>query len=111
MGRRTRRSLFVAALLLVFGVSVGCESTDGGGSYASGSVYYGVGFYDPWYYGGYHGDVDVIVPPPDYPGTPNRPVRPEQPIARPPAGPTVRPTPRPSIPSSPRPAARPAGRR
>jgi hypothetical protein len=40
----------VAALGLTLGVFSGCESTDAGS--VSGSGYYGVGFYDPWYYGG-----------------------------------------------------------
>jgi hypothetical protein len=86
---------------VIIGVFAGCEST-GGNSNVSG--YYGVGFYDPWYYGDYHydGDVDVIVTPPD------RPVRPEHPIANPPSTPSVQPLP--SIPSTPRPAPRPARR-
>lgn len=95
----------VLALAIGLGALTGCESTDGGGS-VSGSVYYGVGFYDPWYYGSYYDDVDIIVTPPDRPA---RPVHPEQPIARPPSN--VRPTPMPSIPSTPRPMPRPAMRR
>lgn len=89
---------FVLALL----AWTGCEST--GGS-VSGGMYYGTGFHDPWYYGGYHGAGDIIVTPP--PGRPERPPRPEHPIYRPP---TVRPTPMPSIPSTPRPMPRPARR-
>ncbi len=42
---------YLMPLLLAFGASAGCESTGGGN--VSGSVYYGTGFYDPWYYGGY----------------------------------------------------------
>jgi hypothetical protein len=99
----------IVALLLF----TGCESTDGGGTSVSGGVYYGVGFYDPWYYGGYYGTGVIVAPPPGYvppagsqpPG--ERPVKPEQPIAKPPSSP--RPTP--SIPSTPRPMARPAMRR
>jgi len=91
-----------AILGLALAAFTGCESTDGGGSNVSGSVYYGVGFYDPWYYGGYHDDPDIIVTPPV---RPDRPVHPEQPIARP------RPMPMPSIPSAPRPMPRPAMRR
>lgn len=102
----------IAVLVLTLGLFTGCESTDGGGN-ASGSVYYGVGFYDPWYYGDYHDHDDIIVTPP--PG--ERPpggtgAHPEHPIARPPpAAPAPRPTPMPSIPSASRPMARPAMRR
>lgn len=87
-------------LLLAFSVFSGCESTDGGAT-VSGGAFYGMGFYDPWYYGGYHDDIDVIVTPPDRPAAPARPTHP---IATPPAGP--RPTPMPSIPSMPRPSFR-----
>jgi hypothetical protein len=74
----------------------GCESTDGGD--VSGGAYYGTGFYDPWYYGGYYDAPDVIVTPP-----PPRPVHPIAPV--PPAmGP--RPMPLPSIPARPMPRAR-----
>lgn len=110
-----------AIICLALGVLTGCESTGGSGSsQVSGSVYYGVGFYDPWYYGGYgYDDVDIIVTPPERPNNPDRPVRPEQPIARPPAessrppAVSTRPTsrPMPSIPSAPRPMPRAAGRR
>jgi hypothetical protein len=95
-----------AALLLAMLTFTGCESTDGGGGSVSGSVYYGVGFYDPWYYGGYYDDVDIVITPPE---RPDAPVRPEHPIAKPPS--SVRPTPMPSIPSAPRPMPRPAMRR
>jgi len=121
------RSLNAVLLLSISGFT-GCESTDGGGtSQVSGSIYYGVGFYDPWYYGDYHDHGDIIVtPPPGGSGHPNppgpdRPVpppRPEHPIAKPPPAsrpPTASPRsaarPMPSIPSAPRPMARPAGRR
>src|SRR5512147_2680538 len=83
--------------LLVVCAFSGCESTDGGGS-VSGGAYYGVGFYDPWYYGGYYNDVDIIVTPPERPAAP---VRPSHPIATPPMS-GARPTPMPSIPSMPR---------
>src|SRR5262245_45973285 len=86
-----------AALLLGLGLFSGCESTDGGGS--STTVYYGVGSYDPWYYGHYDYDSDVIVTPP--PGRPGSDPHPSHPIARPPDS-TPRPTPMPSIPSAPR---------
>ena len=106
-----------AAVLFALGLFTGCESTDGGGSSSSVGVYYGVGFYDPWYYGDYDQDIDVDINRPDRPGSPNRPVRPEQPIARPPdvssrppaasQRPATRPMP--SIPSTPRPAMRVGG--
>jgi len=94
-----------AALALTLCAFAGCESTDGG--HVHGSVYYGVGFYDPWYYGGYYDDPDIIVtPPPSNPDAPHV----EHPIAKPaPAPPVARPTP--SIPSAPRPAPRPSFRR
>ncbi|MHC1764528.1 MAG: hypothetical protein AB9869_09500 [Verrucomicrobiia bacterium] len=96
--KRIQMSLKSLALALaVFSVGSGCESTNGDG-HASAGAYYGVGFYDPWYYGDYDNDVDVIVTPPDRPAAPPRP---SHPIATPPsAGP--RPTPMPSIPSMPR---------
>ena len=108
-----------AGLTLALAIFTGCESTDGGGG-ASGSVYYGVGFYDPWYYGGYHDDPDIVVTPPGpghpiHPpdgGRPTPPPRPEQPIARPPPSrPTPAPRPMPSIPSAPRPMPRGGGGR
>lgn len=83
-----------AALPLALCALSGCEST--GGS-VSGGVYYGVGLYDPWYYGGYDDDIDIIVTPPDRPDRPGNAPRPEHPIA----SPSPRPTP--SIPSAPRP--------
>jgi hypothetical protein len=91
----------LASALLALGLCAGCETT-GGGS-ASTSIYYGTGFNDPWYYGAYYDRDDIVVTPPT-----GRPVRPEQPIYRPPA---ARPTPLPSIPSTPRPMPRPAMRR
>jgi len=112
-----KHSLRFAALCFTLAMFPGCESTDGGSSSASVGVYYGVGFYDPWYYGDYDHDHDIVVTPPDRPDRPDRPVRPEQPIARPPEAtsrpstaspqPTARTTP--SIPSTPRPAMRGGG--
>jgi hypothetical protein len=99
-----------ALLLLGLAVFTGCESTDAGGSGPSTSVYYGVGFYDPWYYGDYHDDGDIVVTPPARPDRPIDRPHPEQPIARP-SSPSASTRPAPSIPSAPRPAARPAGRR
>jgi hypothetical protein len=95
---------FLAALSLALALFTGCESTDGGGS-VSGSVYYGVGFSDPWYYGDHYDDVDIIVTPPDtgHPDRPTPPPRPAHPIA---PTPTPRPTPMPSIPRTPMPRAR-----
>jgi hypothetical protein len=89
---------FAAIALLILACS--CESTDSGGGSVSGSVYYGTGLYDPWYYGNYYDDPDIIVTPP------SRPVAPEHPIARPPPASVPRPTPMPSIPAMPRPAMR-----
>jgi hypothetical protein len=108
-----------ATLLLVAATFTGCESSDTGG-HPTTNVYYGVGFYDPWYYGGYYGDdVDIIVSPPSSgsrpeggpPPRPSQPIarppsqgaRPSQPIAQPPTAsqmPAARPMP--SIPSTPR---------
>lgn len=100
------RSFIALAALTFF---PGCESTDGGGAYVSGSAYYGVGFYDPWYYGDHDYDVDVIVNPPPGGRPPDRPTspppRPTHPIAPAPR-PTPRPTPMPSIPRTPMPRAR-----
>jgi hypothetical protein len=83
--------------MVLLGVA-GCQNTDeAGGSSVSGSVYYGAGYYDTWYEGGYYDDPDIIVTPPS--DRPESPPRPTHPIARPPA---PRPTPMPSIPSTPR---------
>ena len=62
------RALKLAAVSLMLFAFTGCESTDSGS--VSGSVYYGTAFYDPWYYGDYCDDVDVIVTPPDRPTSP-----------------------------------------
>jgi hypothetical protein len=98
--------LKVAVAMIALSVFTGCESTGGGN--ISGGLYYGTGFNDPWYYGDYYDHGDIIVTPP--PARPERPVHPEQPIARPPAsGP--RPTPMPSIPSAPRVSSRGGGGR
>jgi hypothetical protein len=65
------------AALLVAGLS-SCESSNGVS--VSGSVgvgmYYGSGYYDPWYYGPGYGPPVVVVPPPPPGGRPppvNRP--------------------------------------
>jgi hypothetical protein len=93
---------YFIALSLAFGASTGCESTGGGN--VSGSVYYGTGFYDPWYYGGYDNDVIVVPPSPD--DRPDDGLRPSHPIALPPEAARPSPRPTPSIPSTPRPSFR-----
>jgi hypothetical protein len=86
-------SYSLAAGLFVFAcLFTACESTDGGGSHTS--VYYGSGFYDPWYHGDVYYDDDIIVTPPDG----DRGPRPSHPIALPPGGAGPRPTP--SIPTA-----------
>ena len=100
------RLKLIAALALPLAAFTGCESTEGGSTHVSGGVYYGMGFYDPWYYGGYYDDVDIVVTPPDRPETPpggTAPPRPTHPIAPTPA---PQPTPMPSIPRTPMPRAR-----
>lgn len=92
----------MAVLALGLGVLTGCESTDGGSAQVSGSDYYGVGFYDPWYYGGYDNDVDIIVTPPDRPTPPPKPTHPIAPAP----SPTPRPTSMASIPRTPMPGVR-----
>ncbi len=81
------------------GLSTGCETTDGGD--LGGGMYYGTGFYDPWYYGGYDDGPDVIVTPPTTP-----PPRPTHPIAPTPPAMRPRPMPMPSIPARPMPRGR-----
>ena len=76
----------------------GCSSTDD--SQVNASVYYGAGFNDPWYYGGYYDDIDVIVTPPDRPDSPPKPTHPIAPT------PAPRPMPMPSIPRTPMPMPR-----
>ena len=90
------------ALLLACGVFMGCSSTDTGGDSVSAGVYYGTGFYDPWYHGAYYYPPGAVVPPPSIAP---RPPQPAHPIATPPTS-APRPTPMPSIPSMPRPALR-----
>lgn len=96
------RLRLAAAGILVMALCGGCASDDGGS--VSGSAYYGVGIYDPWFYGDYYyDDPDIIVTPPG--DRPDPPPRPSHPIARPPAA-APRPMPMPSIPMAPRPALR-----
>lgn len=87
--KTARNGTFLGLVLLAL---AGCESTDGESSNVSGSAYYGVGIYDPWYYGGYDDPPDIIVTPPP---------RPTHPIAPAPT-PRPMPMPMPSIPSIPR---------
>ena len=104
----TTQFKLMTALMFALAAFTGCESTDGGSTQVSGSVYYGVGVYDPWYYGGYYDDVDIVVTPPDRPDRPPgevTPPRPTHPIAPAPS-PAPRPTPMPSIPRTPMPRVR-----
>ena len=89
----------ISALTMLGVAFTGCQSTDSGGQ-VSGSAYYGAGFQDSWYYGGYYDDVDIIVTPPERPPGETAPPRPTHPI---PPTPTPRPTPMPSIPRTPMP--------
>lgn len=94
----------MCAMLLLAGCAAlagGCATGNGGGADVHGSVYYGVGWYDPYYYGGgYGGDVIVVPNPPDRPDRPDRPgARP-----RPTPLPSANVAPRPSIPARPRPS-------
>lgn len=93
----TRRAC-LGTLGLLLGLVVGCQSTDRGGS-VNGTAYYGLGAFDPWYYGGEWDDPDLIVTPPDREDW----VRPSPPIAN---VPPPRPTPLPTIPARVRPAPR-----
>ncbi len=79
-----------ALAVLTLGGFTGCESSSDGLSSWSGGGYYGYGFHDPYYYGGYY-DRDIVVVPPD-----DRPDRPSRPNG-------------PSIPSTPRPMPRGGG--
>jgi hypothetical protein len=91
--------IFTGATLFICGLLTGCASSDEGS--VSGGAYYGTGFHDPWYYGGYYyDDADIIVTPPDNRPT-QPPPRPTHPIARPPTS-APRPMPMPSIPTGPR---------
>jgi len=90
----------LAALALLLLLVSGCESTEEHDSQAGTGSYYGVGYSDPYYYGGTYYPPDVIVTPP----RPVDPPHPEHPIALPPSAPVA--TPLPSIPSAPRVAPR-----
>jgi hypothetical protein len=106
-----RRGLLrVASALASLVLLSACESTGGGSSGGSVSMYYGVGFNDPWYYGPgypYYGPYPppvVVVPPPgNRPGGPGEGLgpRPVPPIATvPPSRPSTRPQPVSSRPAS-----------
>ncbi|MGQ0578244.1 MAG: hypothetical protein ACT4PQ_04955 [Betaproteobacteria bacterium] len=96
-GRRLCAVLLVACCA---GLTSGCAS-DGTSSSVHGSVYYGVGWYDPYYYGGdWNGDVVVVPNPPSRPERPET-LPPDRP--RPTPLPSTRPAPRASIPATPRP--------
>ena len=71
--------IVLAAALATFN---GCEST-GTTTSVSGSVYYGTGFYDPWYHGDYYYPPAVVAPPPMRPPPPPRPTHPIAPAPRP----------------------------
>lgn len=89
---------FLTTLVFASVLWTGCETTDGGGSAPVSSGYYGVGFYDPWYYGDYDEDVTVVRPPGDRGHV-------ENPIAEPSRGSRdvgARATPSMSMPSMPR---------
>jgi hypothetical protein len=65
----TKYFMGLAAMLLVLGLFSGCDSGGGGGGDVDvyGSVYMGVGIYDPWYYGpgpGYYPPAVICHPPP-----------------------------------------------
>lgn len=92
------RSLAGCTLLLL--LFSGCASSDPGTPEPSGSMYYGSGFHDPWYYGAADYPADIIVTPP---GRPAVPPHVENPIALPPSSASAA-RPQPSIPSAPRPA-------
>ncbi len=97
--KRASSWLVIVNLVVMF---AGCESTEPGNTQVSGG-YYGVAYYDPWYYGeSYCPPDDTVRPPPDRPIAP----RPEQPIANPPGSSVGGPRPMPTIPSMPRPSFR-----
>ena len=87
--------------LLAAGAALGCtlllsscSDSDNVTMHGSVGMYYGGGYYDPWYYNRGYGPPVVGVRPPSY----SRP-RPEHPIARPPAPPPPRPMPLPARPA------------
>ncbi len=94
----SRRRLSAKLLLACFAALVSGCASNGTSSSVHGSVYYGVGWHDPYYYGGgYGGDVVVVPNPPDRPDRPSTQPRPT-PL------PSTGAASRPSIPSGPRPS-------
>lgn len=77
-----RRLAIATPLLIAISALNSCETSGDPG--ASSSYYYSSGYNDPWYYGGYDNDADIIVTPPG--NRPDAPLRPTHPIARPPGG-------------------------
>jgi hypothetical protein len=77
------------ALFLMLALAA-CQTEELGTGPVYGAGYYGStsGFNDPWYYGGYYDDADIIATPPSLDTSP----RPSHPIASP------RPTPMPYTP-------------
>lgn len=101
--RRARRVRQLSCAMILGGVVVASGCASNGSGSVHGSVYAGVGYYDTWGWGPccYYDSPPVVVgPPPANRPDVDRPVRPEQPIAKPPG---LRPTP------GPRPAARAGG--
>jgi hypothetical protein len=88
-----RRTVGTLAMLLGAATLAGCETSDSVSVSGSVGMYYGSGFYDPWYGPGYYPPPPIIVAPPP----PRPPVRP------PPAN---RPTPLPARPPMNRPMPR-----
>jgi hypothetical protein len=99
------RSLPIVAALSLAGVAA-CKSGDDGTTHVSAGAYYGTEFHDPWYYGHYDDDVDIIVTPPDRPVDPPKPTHPIVLPPTPPPRPTPMPMPMPSIPRMPAPRVR-----
>jgi hypothetical protein len=107
--------LILGTLTLGLFLTTGCDTTSGGNTHTT--VYYGTGYYDPWYYRGCYdcgSNTKVVINPPPGRGDGDWAARPSQPIARPPSGgsrPSASPRPVPSIPSTPRPSTRGGGGR
>ena len=101
------RRLRVPGFLSLVALLAGCAN-GGGSSQIHGSMYAGVGYSNPWYWGPCCNDTVVIGPPPDGSGRPpggSVGARPEHPIASPPpSAPVARPLP---APAAPRPVATP----
>lgn len=74
----------IAAAAALIPTIAGLTSCDTSGTSVDSGYYYSSGSYDPWYYGGYYDDPDIIAIPPG--GRPDGPARPAHPIARPPMG-------------------------